>query len=101
MPNDQFQLVTNVNMSGAFYVAKYGVKLMIDSGNGRIINMASIAASGARVGARDGLTAYKMSKHAIVGLTETRVCQVQHSRQCGGAGPSWNRNGDELVSHDE
>ena len=75
MPNDQFQLVTNVNMSGAFYVAKYGVKLMIDSGNGRIINMASIAASGARVGARDGLTAYKMSKHAIVGLTQTMALE--------------------------
>merc|ERR1712106_863772 len=60
-PVEDFQFVTSVNTNGAFHVAKYGVKLMVDCGNGgRIVNMASCCASGATIGARNGLTAYKM-----------------------------------------
>ena len=75
-PVEDFQFVTSVNTNGAFYVAKYGVKLIVDCGNGgRIVNMASCCSSGATIGARNGLTAYKMSKHAVVGLTQTMALE--------------------------
>merc|ERR1711935_743065 len=67
-PVEDFQFVTSVNTNGA--------KLIVDSGNGgRIVTMASCCASGATIGARNGLTAYKMSKHAVVGLTQTMALE--------------------------
>merc|ERR1711935_322582 len=75
-PVEDFQFVTSVNTNGAFYVAKYGVKLIVDCGNGgRIVNMSSCVASGATIAARNGHAAYKMSKHAIVGLTQTMALE--------------------------
>ena len=66
-----------MNTCGVFYVAKYGVKLMVDSGKGgRIVNLSSVC-SGSRMSAAYGLSAYTMSKHAVVGLTKTMALEYR------------------------
>lgn len=57
--------VIRVNLKGCFNVIKYLAPLMIDSGGGNIINIAS--RSGLRGNA--GQSAYSASKAAIIGMT--------------------------------
>ena len=79
-----------MNTCGVFYIAKYGVKLMVDKGKGgRIVNLASTASSGSRVGAKFGLAAYTMSKHAVVGLTKTMALEyAQHGVRVNAIAPA-------------
>ncbi|MGO2132159.1 MAG: SDR family NAD(P)-dependent oxidoreductase [Halomonas sp.] len=57
--------VMETNVSGPFVALQHAVRLMIGSGGGRIVNLAS--AHGLRTGAER--TAYAMSKGAILSLT--------------------------------
>lgn len=69
IPDDRYQELLGTNVNGMWYVLKYGIKLMIDSGNGgRIVNNGSltgITAASALIGASD----YGMNKSAITGMT--------------------------------
>ncbi len=59
--------VMDVNLNGAFYVLKYGIKLMLESGKGgAIVNMASFGAH------RGGMfsTPYRVSKIGMTMLTK-------------------------------
>ena len=87
-----------MNTCGVFYVAKYGVKLMVDSGKGgRIVNLASTASSGSRVGAKFGLAAYTMSKHAVVGLMKTMALEYAQYGICVGVCVCVNRDRESLC----
>lgn len=64
--------VMETNVSGPFLALQHAVRLMIDSGGGRIVNLAS--AHGLRTGAER--TAYAMSKGAILSLTRALAVEL-------------------------
>lgn len=67
VPLDGFDLAVQVNLRGVFVAMKEEIPLMLASGGGAIVNMASTA------GERGvpGLAAYVATKHAILGLSKT------------------------------
>ena len=75
-PVDLFNKVMAVNVTGAFLCAQQAAQGMLNSGYGRIVNVASISGI--------GRTAYGTSKAALVGLTR------QLSMELGASGISVN-----------
>lgn len=65
-PVEAWDKVIAVNLSGAFYGARYQIPAMLNSGGGVIINMASILGS---VGFANS-PAYVAAKHGMIGLTK-------------------------------
>lgn len=65
VPADRWQATLDVNLSASFYMAQAAGRIMLESGYGRIINLASQAS----VVGLDQHAAYCASKAAIVGLT--------------------------------
>ncbi|WP_342088737.1 SDR family NAD(P)-dependent oxidoreductase [Dyadobacter sp. OTU695] len=65
-PVEAWDKVIAVNLSGAFYGARYQIPAMLNSGGGVIINMASILGS---VGFANS-PAYVAAKHGLIGLTK-------------------------------
>lgn len=62
-----WQKVIAVNLSGVFYCMKYKIPEMLKSGDGAIVNMASILG---QVGFAN-VSAYVAAKHRVIGLTKT------------------------------
>ena len=70
---DEWQLVLDVNLTGAFLCTQHAAAMMIESGNGgRIINIASQAAKSGF----PHLAAYVASKHGLVGLTRSNAIEL-------------------------
>lgn len=67
----EWDLVMNVNVRGAFFVLKHGLRLMLDSGGGSIINMASIGSHRATPCSSPYIT----SKGAMLMLTRTAALE--------------------------
>ena len=70
---EQWRRVMQVNVESMFLMAKHSVPAMVASGGGAIVNVASISALRPR-----GLTAYSVSKAAVIGLTKAMA--VDHGR---------------------
>jgi meso-butanediol dehydrogenase/(S,S)-butanediol dehydrogenase/diacetyl reductase len=69
----EWQLVLDVNLTGAFLCTQHAAAKMIESGNGgRIINIASQAAKSGF----PHLAAYVASKHGLVGLTRSNAIEL-------------------------
>lgn len=67
--------VMNTNVNGVFYGMKYGIKAMLKTGGGAVVNLASIAGlNGIYYSAQ-----YCASKHAVVGLT--KAAGVEYATQ--------------------
>ncbi len=67
MPDDEWENVIAINLSGTFYCCQSAARRMRESGGGAIVNLAS-------VGGLIGLShrpAYTAAKHGIVGLTKS------------------------------
>lgn len=63
---ENFRDVLDTNVMGLFFGMKYGIKAMLKTGGGSIVNLASIAgANGIPYSAQ-----YCASKHAVIGLTK-------------------------------
>jgi meso-butanediol dehydrogenase/(S,S)-butanediol dehydrogenase/diacetyl reductase len=72
VPLDEWQLVLDVNLTGAFLCTQAAIKRMIDQGHGgRIINIASQAAKSGF----PHLAAYVATKHGLVGLTRSNAIE--------------------------
>jgi meso-butanediol dehydrogenase/(S,S)-butanediol dehydrogenase/diacetyl reductase len=70
---EEWRLVIDVNLTGAFLCAKYAAQQMIRQGEGgRVINIASQAA---KTGFPD-LAAYVSSKHGMVGMTRALASEL-------------------------
>ena len=79
---DDWRRVLQVNLDGAFLMARGAFQLMREQtpGGGRIINNGSISAHAPRVGS----VAYTTSKHAITGLTKSLSLDGRaHNIACG------------------
>jgi NAD(P)-dependent dehydrogenase (short-subunit alcohol dehydrogenase family) len=70
-PEDGWEKVIAINLSGVFYGMRYQIPAMQASGSGSIINMASILA---KVGTK-GSAAYVAAKHGVIGLTEAAALE--------------------------
>lgn len=70
-PDELWHRMLAVNLTSVYYVTKAFAPTLIRAGEGRIINIASVAA---RVGARY-VAAYTAAKHGVLGLT--RVLAVE------------------------
>lgn len=77
-PIDGWNKVIAINLAGVFYGMRYQIPEMLKTGQGSIINMASILA---KVGTK-GSAAYVAAKHGVLGLTETAAIEYanQHIR---------------------
>jgi 3-hydroxybutyrate dehydrogenase len=73
-PDDLWQLMLDVNLTGVYRVTKAVLPGMIERKRGRIINVASVAS---KVGMRY-MGAYTASKHGVLGFT--RVLAAEMSR---------------------
>ncbi len=73
VPAEEWRLVLDVNLTGAFLCSQAAAKHMIAAGNGgRIINIASQAAKSGF----PHLAAYVASKHGLVGLTRSNAIEL-------------------------
>jgi NAD(P)-dependent dehydrogenase (short-subunit alcohol dehydrogenase family) len=70
-PDERWQQVIAVNLTGVWLCMKYEIPQMLHQGGGTIVNTASAAGL---VGSR-GTSAYVASKHGVVGLTKTAALE--------------------------
>ena len=70
-PDEEWQKVITVNLSGVYLCMKYELQEMVKAKKGNIVNMASVLG---KVGFM-GSAAYVASKHGVVGLTETAAIE--------------------------
>jgi NAD(P)-dependent dehydrogenase (short-subunit alcohol dehydrogenase family) len=70
-PEERWQQVIAVNLTGVWLCMKYEIPQMLSQGGGTIVNMASIAGL---IGGAGG-AAYAASKHGVIGLTKTAALE--------------------------
>jgi NAD(P)-dependent dehydrogenase (short-subunit alcohol dehydrogenase family) len=70
-PEDEWNLVLKVNLTGVWLCMRYQIPQMLKQGQGVIINNASILG---KVGFANA-SAYVASKHAVIGLTKTAAIE--------------------------
>jgi NAD(P)-dependent dehydrogenase (short-subunit alcohol dehydrogenase family) len=73
-PEESWRRVMQVNVDSMYLTAKHAIPAMRRSGGGAIVNVSSISALRPR-----GLTAYSVSKGAVIALT--RAMAVDHGRE--------------------
>lgn len=71
MSVDDWELVLDVHLRGAFLVSRAAQRQMVKQGSGRIVNLSSIAATGNR-----GQSNYSAAKAGIIGLTKTLALEL-------------------------
>lgn len=72
---ENWRAVNALNGDGVFFVLKYGILAMLESGGGSIINTASTAA----LTAQQNISAYSFSKAGVAGLT--RSAAIEYAKQ--------------------
>ena len=74
MTIEEWKNQINVNLSGVFYCSKAALPHLITTGDGFIINIASLASRNPFSGG----TAYNASKFGVLGLTEAMMLDVRY-----------------------
>ena len=74
-PEDVFDKVIDINLTGVWLCMKYELPHMLKQGSGAIVN----TASGAGLIGVAGMSAYVASKHGVVGLTKTAALEYAKS----------------------
>ena len=74
-PEDMFDKVIDINLTGVWLCMKYELPQMLKQGSGAIVN----TASGAGLIGVAGMSAYVASKHGVVGLTKTAALEYAKS----------------------
>jgi len=70
-PEEDWQRVININLTGVWLCMKYEIQAMLKQGSGSIVNMASILG---QVGFANS-PAYVAAKHGVLGLTKTAALE--------------------------
>ncbi len=73
MQESRFNDVVDLNVTSQWLLAKALFPLLSETGSGRIINIASV--HGMSAAPIDGLGAYTVSKHALIGLTRSQAVE--------------------------
>ncbi|MEU6709620.1 glucose 1-dehydrogenase [Streptomyces wuyuanensis] len=73
---ENWDLVTAVDLKGVWLCLKYELRAMVQQGGGSIVNAASAAGT---VGLDYGLSAYVAAKHGVIGLT--RAAALEYATQ--------------------
>lgn len=82
--------VINVNLNGVFYCMRYEIPLMLEQGQGVIVNMASVLGS---VGWANQ-SAYVAAKHGVVGLTKSAALEYgKNGLRINAVGPGFIKTG--------
>ena len=88
MSEEDFTAVMDLNLKAQWLLAKALFPQLCQSAAGRIVNIASIYGLGASV--VNGLGAYTVSKHALVGLTRTQAVEwARHGITANAIAPSY------------
>jgi NAD(P)-dependent dehydrogenase (short-subunit alcohol dehydrogenase family) len=83
---EQFRRVLDINLVGAFIVARAAGSVMLAQRSGSIVNIASIAGL---VGIADRV-AYNASKHGLIGMTRTLAAEWGgRGVRCNAVCPGW------------
>lgn len=72
MKKEDWQLVLNINLTGAFYCTKYISKQMLKQKSGTIVNIASVVGIMGNIGQAN----YSASKAGLIGLTKTTAKEL-------------------------
>lgn len=72
---EEWKLQVDVNLGGVFACSKAAIPHLIESGDGFIINIASLASRNAFAGG----TGYNASKFGLLGMTEAMMLDVRHA----------------------
>jgi 3-oxoacyl-[acyl-carrier protein] reductase len=72
MPIEDWKLVLEVNLFGAFYMTKAAIRPMLKARSGRIINMSSVSGQSGQAGQAN----YSSSKAGLIGLTRATAREV-------------------------
>jgi len=87
-PEDRWELLIGVMLTGTFLCAKYALPHMIRNKWGRVINIASVHAKVAS----PFKSAYISAKHGVLGFTKTVALEVaQHNITCNAICPAYVR----------
>jgi NAD(P)-dependent dehydrogenase (short-subunit alcohol dehydrogenase family) len=71
MPEDTWDKVISVNLTGQFYCVKYQLQQFLKQGGGVIVNMSSLGG----LIAEPGLVPYTAAKHGVLGITKNIAIQ--------------------------
>ncbi|MHB8688109.1 MAG: SDR family NAD(P)-dependent oxidoreductase [Candidatus Dormibacteraceae bacterium] len=71
-PEDDFDMLVAINLKGVFLGLKAIVPMMLEQGNGSVINTSSVAG----LTAQPGFAPYAMTKHGVIGLTRSVAAEV-------------------------
>ena len=72
MSENDWDLVLNINLKGAFLVTQAAAKVMMKQRSGRIVNISSVVGQQGNV----GQTNYSASKAGLIGLTKTSAREL-------------------------
>jgi 3-oxoacyl-[acyl-carrier protein] reductase len=72
MSDDEWQMVININLSGAFYCTRAAAKRMMKARYGRIINIASVIGLMGNAGQAN----YAASKAGVIGMTKANAKEL-------------------------
>jgi NAD(P)-dependent dehydrogenase (short-subunit alcohol dehydrogenase family) len=87
-PLDSFRKTLEVNLVGAFHLARLAAPLMIAAGKGSIVNISSILGLGAAWPIPDA--SYSASKGGLISLTRDLACQwAKHSIRVNALAPGY------------
>lgn len=71
MPEETWNKIISINLTGQFYCAKYELQQFLKQGGGVIVNMASLGG----LIAEPGLVPYTAAKHGVLGITKNIAVQ--------------------------
>jgi 2-deoxy-D-gluconate 3-dehydrogenase len=85
-PDDKWKMVVDLQLNAAHYLSREAAKVMVKTGGGKIINIASALSFYADKNA----TAYTVAKHGIIGLTRSFAVELgKYNISCNAIAPGF------------